>query len=749
MKQIVVVIAMMSIVGLSGRTFCQDPNYTRTTVYTNDLTDDSTLTITTYSDGLGNDIQSKVDLGNDKARIAGTVLDDAGRPTITTMPFQLSTTTYPGFFSGNIVSAAQTDLNDNYPYNEVQYKPDPQDIVDRAGAPGSVYSLDGSNFVKTWNFSTKINGSSSLVDNNGFIFEYILLNSAISLDPFDGLAICDGNPTHFLTVTKGPNGDYTQLLKDLNGNVVSTCSMKNTMAKYEYDILGRTINEIPPDATTPRAVDNNRLTNYAYDKLGRLISKTTPDAGQIRFVYDNKNRLVASQNAKQRAMNNDLSFTVYLYDDLGRNYAIGDNYSMNNFADAGTFTWSLGYLDVHILRIYDDPGQLQNSDVLGIGYSPRYFTTNYAPITNTQGRLVAEIAYFASYPGIPGSDQFFGLVTVDIYSYDDEGRVINKIKRVPGMSAFAMFTYTYDRQNNLKTYQYAKDETGAPTATNPISFNLDRLGRMQTVFSGSNPFLLNEFDDYGRLVVKRFGTDVHAEATTADKINYWYNIRNLPDSIRSSNKAFSEWIAYDDNHVNGQAISGMIAQFNGNIAAAKFAYNLNDAFTPVTGIVNYNYDEVNRLSGVANVSNPAQFQNEQITYKADGRIDTKVKSTGAIPTANLPTYVYNSNKNQLNKIVNKKDQANNYVYDPNGNMVLDFSKKMLVEYDWRDMPIKYKFFNQIPTSILSGDVSSLWIDLEGTITSPLVAGNGKVVSEVDMVYDASGNRVTKREYKLQ
>jgi YD repeat-containing protein len=753
MKHVVMVIALMSIAGLSGWAFGQDPNYVKTNVYTNDVTDDSVQTTTTYSDGLGRKIQTRLELGDNKARIAGTLYDEAGNPTVTTLPFKISTTSYPGFFDGNIVTAAQADLNDDYPYNEVQYKPDPLANVDRAGAPGLDFSLDGYNFSKTWNFSTALGRGDVFIDDNGFILETALLDPMTRLDLIDGQKICTGTPTHFLTVTKGPNGDYTQQLKDLFGNTISTCSMKNIMANYEYDLLGRVIKEIPPDATAARAVDNNRATKYEYDKQGRLTSKTTPDGGLVKFVYDDKNRLVASQNAKQRATDAALAFTVYLYDDLGRNYAIGDNLSLNTFSDAGAVDWAIGILAVRVRRIYDDPGQLQNSDVLGSVYTPQYFSSNYASLTNTTGRLVAEIGYLTDYAGVPGSDVFFRRVTVDIYSYDDEGNVISKIKRVPGMSGFWLFSYSYDRQGNLKTYQFTKDERGGGAPgfqQNPIVFDRDRQGRVQTVFSGSNPFILNEFDDYGRLVTKHFGTDVTAEATTADKVNYAYDIRNWPLSIASSNQIFSEWLAYADNHLlNGQTVLGMTPQYNGNIAAAQYAYNQADVNPPITGIVNYNYDEVNRLTDVVNVSNPTQFQNEEITYKADGRIDTKVKSSGAIPTVDIPTYQYYENKNQLNKIDHKKDQDNNYIYDPNGNMVLDFSKKMLVEYDWRDMPVKYKFFDQIPTSILTGDVSSLWHDLEGSITSPLVPGHGKVVSEVDMNYDASGNRVTKREYKLQ
>ena len=90
-----------------------------------------------------------------------------------------------------------------------------------------------------------------------------------------------------------------------------------------------------------------------------------------------------------------------------------------------------------------------------------------------------------------------------------------------------------------------------------------------------------------------------------------------------------------------------------------------------------------------------------------------------------------------------KGSSTNYLFDPNGNMVLDVSKKMLVEHDWRNMPVSFKFYDHIPdTYANAGDLSTIagaWQNL----ASKVAAEGAVLLSEVQMLYDASGNRVQK------
>jgi len=78
--------------------------------------------------------------------------------------------------------------------------------------------------------------------------------------------------------------------------------------------------------------------------------------------------------------------------------------------------------------------------------------------------------------------------------------------------------------------------------------------------------------------------------------------------------------------------------------------------------------------------------------------------------------------------------SNDYIYDFNGNMIFDRSKQMSVQYDWRNMPVKFSFY----------DLSAY----SGTVGCPadvrtLENTSGASLTDINMTYDASGNRVKK------
>lgn len=115
-----------------------------------------------------------------------------------------------------------------------------------------------------------------------------------------------------------------------------------------------------------------------------------------------------------------------------------------------------------------------------------------------------------------------------------------------------------------------------------------------------------------------------------------------------------------------------------------------------------------------------------------------------IPNATNTNYTteiasINDNGNKYRCIVSNDGSCrDNYLYDPNGNMVLDRSKNMVIEYNWRDMPTKFKFYSDIPLDDPSGDPLQ-WSDLSSLSISALI-------SEVQMMYDSQGNRVQKLSF---
>ena len=97
---------------------------------------------------------------------------------------------------------------------------------------------------------------------------------------------------------------------------------------YVYDDLGNLRVVIPPKAipilspnswnsatSTNTALANALYYRYTYDSRGRMVEKRVPGKEVEFLIYDNQNRLVATQDALQRVNS---SWTYSKYDALGR-----------------------------------------------------------------------------------------------------------------------------------------------------------------------------------------------------------------------------------------------------------------------------------------------------------------------------------------------------------------------------------------------------------------------------------------------
>jgi hypothetical protein len=219
-----------------------------------------------------------------------------------------------------------------------------------------------------------------------------------------------------------------------------------------------------------------------------------------------------------------------------------------------------------------------------------------------------------------------------------------------------------------------------------------------------------------------------------------YNIRDWLENTSAGNLAgspqFTERIAYETASPLSLSSSApnLAFQYNGNISALEYTYPSSNQNMPL--LLSYTYDKVNRLKSVGAASDdvtlqPSAFQ-EVFEYDQVGRISKKLE--GALYLTEAPTYSYYSQSNKLEKLIPPesgsltRSENNNFVYDLDGNMILDKSKKMAISYDWRDMPVSFKFYDNNPAV-----ASNSSLDFTGC----------NLVSEVRMVYDASGNRVLK------
>jgi len=720
-----------------------EPNYVKTTTYyPNNL---NVISIS-YADGLGRGIQSQTYKASSPAGIiiSATAYDDAGRPVKSLVPYYraLASGAVPAYVDADftaITTEADTWLRSTAkrdpagrPYSESVYSDDPLSRVTKQGAPGLPYSLDG-HPARVWYFSR----------NNADFIDIDPASTTILAALDAGTANGTQNDPHFfLTVTRDPNGGYSQELKDAFGRTVKTWSHTGTkaiIAQYVYDIQGNLLEEIPPadDATSARVAS----TTYRYNTLGQLVGKTTPETGSRNlYIYDDAGRLVFTQVQEDYLNDNGSlgdSCIVYYYDVFGRSTYTCSR--MPNFAAISQTPNNPPVADqtkVRIRNFYDTIDGVQ--DATGV---PATILNN---LHNLTGRLVAAISYDQS------ADKSALHRVVDLLSYNDDGQVEAKYKIVP-TKGVQKFSYTYDFQGRITAETYEEDITKPATWARKIrikQYEYDEMARLKCVWDGAigsgKKLVRYSYDGTGTMTDKSFYPSSTAPADYAGKIGrveYQYNVRGWVEKIngvRGTLTPGSPLFTQDLSYLN---------QYNGNIATSAITYaNFTGAqypagFTTGTGIYSYTYDKTNRLTSV-DLTGGSQLD-EAFAYHADGRI--KSKSRGTTTPSTLDEYIYSyaygygsGISNQLEKITTHPTKSGNanYVYDARGNQIVDRSKNMVTEYDWLNMPVSFKFYQTLPATVDGQPLSRFNVKK---------LDPNSQVSEVRMMYDAGGNRVLKTE----
>lgn len=724
MYKIVLALVLM----LSGTICAQAPNYVKSTTF--NVGQGQNLVTTTFTDGLGRELQTKVSLNDGKDLVTCTFYDNVGRQKYVTKPFidAVSPGTYLDHtfeeLSGEdgLLYNQYTHLANGgnpFAYSENEYYSDPLGRVKAVGAPGLEYSLNQDHHSRTWYLSVStvdktvnVNGT-DIVFTKGFIktpMTGVLLDALYELflsdNPFYNEQ-SSSNPTHFLTINKNPDGQFSQELKDAAGNVVSTWSEPSPaegdeiISEYQYDALNQVTVEKAPQSEGEKVIDN---TTYVYNTLGQVIRKKTPDGCTLEMSYNSTGDMKKTVYWHEKeGVRTTVRENVYCYDKFGRIEIIKSNGK-----------------EVQ-LNFYDNVQSLVNMGMLGIpaGYIDK--------LRNLRGRLVASVAV----NHIKGIRYY----VTDLFGYDEEGNVEVKIKIIPGLPSPQVTTYDYDihGRKTCEVFQCGSEKIEK-------IYNYDDFGRLtnvdQVLPDGVNKTLVTyEYDELGQMMKKYLGNrdDLPVE--------YSYNIRDWLETI-SSPLGFSQNIFYS------HPTNSDLTSYSGNIARSEYIYKTGTAEKTISQ--DYMYDNVNRLR---QVSSEPEFSGT-FDYDIIGRFTSKVE--GAV---SVTGYNHYGKTNRLKSVdVSNGGEISNkeFMYDVHGNMVLDREKKMAVEYDWRDMPIRFLFFEGIPGHdiITVDNETGSYKILDPTaetenIVEYLENEAGKadspanLLSTVTMLYDAGGNRVIK------
>ena len=602
-----------------------------------------------YYDGLGRPFQTvlKKVTASSSNLVTLQEYDVAGRAVNSWLPI-VSSAEYvaPAAFKS---SAPGNYGNDSRPYGQPVYEASPLNRTVKEYGPGAAWH--GGHSVNTdYLANSTANAQLNCINYS--------VSSAGALTSNGSYA--SGQLSVVKTTDEDLNVSYT--FTDKMGHVVLSRQMKGSETHdtyYVYDDKGNLCFVLQPMYQSSANLDQYAF-QYKYDGLNRCIWKKLPGAGYVEMVYDNADRLVFSQDGNQRALTSG-NWTYYKYDGLNRLTeqgvctnkvtASGTTVHIRNYYDSYSFIGTQGFPAGNFSNDTSGygKGMLTGQMAAGLGTSGPVWKAFYYDV---RGREVKRVESNA----MSGYD-----VTTTAYSFTDKPLTVTHTQSTGGTGSTSLTevtTYAYDPADRLQKVQHKLD--GGPTVT------LAEYG----------------YDNFGRLNSKKLGGALHTST-------YAYNLRGWLTGISGSK--FSQTLTYN----NGSA------GYNGNITAMDWIANgSSHRYT-------FSYDGLNRLTSA---THGAGRYTEKVTgYDKNGNIlslqrygQLTASTYGPIDNltftlaGNRPTRVDDAvTASAYNGGFEFKDgvkQANEYVYDANGNLTKDLNKGISnITYNVLNLPTGVTF----------------------------------------------------------
>ncbi|MFI5160458.1 MAG: RHS repeat-associated core domain-containing protein [Sphingobacteriales bacterium] len=467
----------------------------------------------------------------------------------------------------------------------------------------------------------------------------------------------------------------------------------------------------------PAVYPTHRLaTNYNYNSTNQVSTQNSPDGGTNRFWYDLLSRLVFSQNDKQLPAKN-YSYTAY--DPIGRIMEVGQKHTTDTLTKPDYLQdttiahfYTLG-VDSQVTRTYYDEKAFPGG---GIQSLPQDNLRKRVALTTYQASELDTVSQATYYDyDIDGNvknlyQQIAGLGTKRLYNeYDLISGKVNFLGYQNGKNDQFYYQYIYDADNRItQAWASVKADTtsyGFGSKLDPATQKLD--ASYQYYLHG--PLARMELGDVGIKVqgvdyaytlqgwIKgvnsqylRPDQDMGQDSATVARDAYAYSLGYYANDYKpiggsTTYPAFVKQYTQNIGDITGQSL------FNGNISTSTLAIDTINSNQPVG--YTYHYDQLNRLihlrqhNGITSWShtNINATYSEDFSYDGNGNILSLLRSGATATVKDSLLYQYNrdinshltNNKlNWLNGIGNAThfgtpQIANNYKYDPIGNMTYD------------------------------------------------------------------------------
>ncbi|WP_165872300.1 DUF6443 domain-containing protein [Tenacibaculum sp. M341] len=654
---------------------------------------------------------------------------------------------FPGVTEVNLINAFSRKAFDNSPLNRVK----------KQAAPGYDWRLNGGHEIK-FDYQTNRTNEVRL-----FTVSITASNNVFTPSLAGGTSYYAAGEL-YKTVTKDENHDgtastlhTTEEFKNKQGQVV----LKRTYALvgsnseahdtyYVYDDFGNLTYVLPPKVDlSSGVVTTTELSElcyqYEYDYRNRLVKKKIPGKAWEYIIYDKLDRPVLTQDAYLRR-NNRWLFTKY--DALGRVVYTGiykhsstlSQLAMQNHFNTENNTASKYYetklTSAGTQGVYYSSNNFPSTglEVLTVNYYDNYtFDVKEASTTvvlynNSSQNSTSRLKGLATGSKVKVLDTDKWITTVTCY--DEKARPVYVYSHNEYLGTTDIMESELDFVGKVLETKTSHTKSGNAAIVTVDSFEYDHAARLKSQTQKINSqeeevIVSNNYDELGQLTNKEVGGGLQ-------KVDYKYNVRgwltNINDDANNNdNDLFNFSIKYN------RPTSDGVALFNGNISQTSWN-SLSESTAGSTALNEYSYayDALNRLTA-ATGTETSNYNVSGITYDKNGNIKT-LNRNGWQNSSNYRdmdklVYTYDDG-NKLKKLLDNgndtygfKDGADvntEYIYDTNGNMVLDSNKGI--------GSITYNHLN-LPTQVLMGGVDKT---VEATR------------DKIEYVYDATGVKLSKK-----
>ncbi|MCW3789227.1 DUF6443 domain-containing protein [Plebeiibacterium sediminum] len=463
---------------------------------------------------------------------------------------------------------------------------------------------------------------------------------------------------------------------------------------------------------------------YKYDGRKRMIEKKIPGAAPVYMVYDNRDRLVSTQDGEMREKGVWL-FTKYdilnrpiitgllsnnlktqdamqkkvddFYKDLTKKYfetrndSLSTSYSYttsNSFPEVGIDRWlSITYYDTYGYKDCKAFSTGNNiSDEISYNHAVK------GQVTGTRTKVLDGNEF--------SSTQAQWLVST-VY-YDNKYRCIQSLTDLFPANGGANYTLVSNNYDFVGKIESSKTINVFQGTTKIIDerYDYDHAGRLLKHYhkiNGKNEVLLadNTYNELGQLITKKVGDNVQ-------QMDYQYNIRGWLTQVNdpSVTAAGSKKLALKLDYIDPSSVLNAQKQYNGNISSMIWRTEKQSSVSGDMSAYGFNYDGLNRLTqanygqGGSSIARNGAYDVTIGNYDLNGNIGILTRKKASTTIDNL-SYSYRGNQllsvnDAANDNVGFKEKSSSgieYNYDLNGNMTADKNKGLTnVKYNFLNLP---------------------------------------------------------------